>query len=41
LNKDSSQASEIGIRTRDKTAKAGKDYNAIPAEKQKLSFKAG
>jgi len=37
LNKVSG-ASEVGIRTKDKTAKAGKDYHAITEDKQKLIF---
>jgi len=37
LNKVSG-ASEVGIRTKDKSAKAGKDYHAITEDKQKLVF---
>ena len=37
LNKESG-ATEVGIRTKDKTAKAGKDYHAITEDKQKLIF---
>lgn len=40
LNKEGN-ASEVGVRTKDATAKAGKDYHAIPEASQKIEFKQG
>ena len=40
LNKEGN-ASEVGVRTKDATAKAGKDYDAIPEANQKIEFKQG